>query len=183
MAEKTIRKFKWFWPWQDEEEEAWLRSISQKGWHLFSLGLPCIYRFLAGEPRDYVYRLDYQTFPKKDKQEYQQLFRDAGWEYVGEMSGWQQYFRKEAKEGEAPEIFTDVESKVAKYKQVLAFLAFFVVIEAICVAIFAHNIWGDYPYSWWGIIRIISLLVPLVMGCFIYVIIRLILRIRTLRRI
>ncbi|MFC1933967.1 DUF2812 domain-containing protein [Chloroflexota bacterium] len=176
MAENTIRKIKWFWPWQDEQEEAWLRSMSQKGWHLSSIGLPCVYRFRAGEPRDYVYRLDYQTFPKKDKQEYQQLFRDAGWEYIGEVSSWQQYFRKEAKEGEAPEIFTDVESKVAMYKKVLAYLAFLVVIEIG----FFNNILIDDPYSWWGIIRVIYLLV---MGGLIYSIIKLMLRIRQLRRL
>ena len=177
MAENAIRKIKWFWPWQDEQEEAWLRSMSQKGWHLSSIGLPCIYRFWAGEPRDYVYRLDYQTFPKKDKQEYQQLFHDAGWEYVGEMSGWQQYFRKEAREGEAPEIFTDVESKVAKYKKVLAFLAILTVIWGV---LFFHNIWSDNPYSWWIIYRVISLLV---MGGLLYSIIKLMLRIRKLRRL
>lgn len=176
MADNTIRKFKWFWAWQDEQEEAWLRSMSQKGWHLSSIGLPCIYGFRASEPQDYVYRLDYQTFPKKDKQEYLQLFYDAGWEYIGEMSGWQ-YFRKEAKEGEALEIFTDVESKVTKYKRVLAFLAFYVV---ILIAVLSHNIWGDYPYSWWVIVRVIYLLC---MGSFIYAIIRLILRIRQLRRL
>ncbi|MFC1985864.1 DUF2812 domain-containing protein [Chloroflexota bacterium] len=176
MAENTIRKIKWFWPWQDGQEEAWLRSMSQKGWHLSSIGLPCVYRFRAGEPRDYVYRLDYQTFPKKDKQEYQQLFRDAGWEYIGEVSSWQQYFRKEAKEGEAPEIFTDVESKVAMYKKVLVYLAFLVVIEIV----FFNNILIDDPYSWWGIIRVIYLLV---MGGLIYSIIRLVLRIRQLRRL
>ncbi|MFC1993430.1 DUF2812 domain-containing protein [Chloroflexota bacterium] len=176
MSENTIRKFKWFWPWQDEQEEAWLRSMSQKGWYLFSVGLPCIYRFRAGEPRDYVYRLDYQTFPKKDKKEYQQLFRDAGWEHIGEMSGGQQYFRKEVYEGETPDIFTDVESKVAKYKRVLTYFAFFVVI----LIVFFNNILIDNPYSWWGIIRVIYLLV---MGGLIYSIIRLVLRIRQLRRI
>jgi len=179
MAENAIRKIKWFWPWQDEQEEAWLRNMSQKGWHLSSIGLPCIYRFRAGEQRDYVYRLDYQTFPKKDKQEYQQLFRDAGWEHIVEMSAWQ-YFRKEIKEGEAPEIFTDVESKVTKYKRVLAFLAFFVVILIAPLP----GIWGDPPYSWsyslWIILRVISLLV---MGVFMYAIIKIMLRIRHLRKL
>ena len=177
MAENTIRKIKWFWPWQDEQEEAWLRSMSQKGWHLSSIGLPCIYRFRAGEPRDYVYRLDYQRLPKKDKQEYQQLFRDAGWEYVGEMSSWQQYFRKEAKEGEAPEIFTDVESKVAMYKKVVAFQAFLVVIY---IAAFGNTLWGDAPYSWWFVVRAMYVLV---MTGLIYSIIKLTLRIRQLRRL
>ncbi|MFC2072194.1 DUF2812 domain-containing protein [Chloroflexota bacterium] len=176
MSENTIRKFKWFWPWQDEQEEAWLRNMSQKGWHLSSLELPCIYRFRTGEPRDYVYRLDYQRFPKKDKQEYQQLFRDAGWEYICEMSSWPQYFRKEAREGETPEIFTDIESKVAKYKRVMAFLAFYVLI----LIVFLNNILIDNPYSWWGIIRVIYLLV---MGGLIYSIIKLMLRIKQLRRL
>ena len=72
---------------------------------------------------------------------------------------------------------------MTKYKRVLTYLVFFVVIEAICIAIFANNIWSDNPYSWWGIIRVISLLVPLVMGVLTYAIIRLILRIRQLRRL
>jgi len=182
MAENTIRKFRWFWPWQDEQEEAWLRSMSQNGWHLLSVGLAGIYRFRAGEPYDYVYRLDYQIHKKKDEQDYLQLFSDAGWEYIGEMSAWQ-YFRKEVKEKETPEIFTDIESKVTKYKRVMAFLTFFVVIEAIYVAIFAYNIWSNNPYSWWGIIRAISLLIPLAMGVLIYAVIRLVLRIRQLRRL
>jgi len=176
MAENTIRKVKWFWPWQDEQEEAWLRSMSQKGWHLSSIGLPCIYRFRAGEPRDYVYRLDYQPYKKKDEQDYLQLFSDAGWEHLGQMSAGH-YFRKEATEGEAPEIFTDVESKVAKHKRVLAFLAFYIV---ILIAVFPHLIWGDIPYSWWVIIRVIFLLA---MGGVIYSVIKLMLRIRQLRKL
>ena len=50
MAGNTVRKIKWFFPWQDEQEEAWLRSMSQRGWHLASVALPCTYRFRAGEP-------------------------------------------------------------------------------------------------------------------------------------
>jgi len=175
MAENTLRKIKWFWPWQDEQEEAWLRGMSQKGWHLSSVRLPCTYRFRAGEPRDYVYRLDYQIHKKDDQQDYLQLFHDAGWEHLGQMTAWH-YFRKEAKEGEALEIYTDVESKVAKYQRVLAYLAFFVV---ILIAV-SHSIWSDIPYSWWAICRVIYLLV---MGCLIFSIVRVVLRIRQLRRL
>jgi hypothetical protein len=176
MAENTIRKFRWFWPWQDEQEEAWLRGMSQKGWHLLSVGLAGIYRFRADEPRDYFYRLDYQTNKKKDQQDYLQLFSDAGWEHLGYMSAWH-YFRKEAKEGEVPEIFTDVESKVAKYKRVLTYLTFPAV---IFIAVFSRNILIDNPYSWWFIIRILYLLV---MAGLIYSIISLLLRIKQLRRL
>ncbi len=177
MAENTIRKIKWFFPWQDEQEETWLRSMSKRGWHLFSVGLPCTYRFRAGEPRDYVYRLDYQTFPKKDKQEYQQLFRDAGWEYIGEMSAWQ-YFRKEVREEEPLEIFTDVESKIAKYERILAFLWFFWVV--LIVVFPTRGISIDNPYPWWVAMQVLALLVWLF---FTYNIVRLTLRIRQLKRL
>ena len=171
MAENTIRKFKWFWAWQDEQEEAWLRSMSQKGWHLssVSVGLPGIYRFRAGEPQDYVYRLDYQTHKKEAQQDYLQLFSDAGWEHLGEMSGWH-YFRKEAKEGESLEIYTDVESKVAKYKRVLTVLGFFYIM-LIAVS----------PYLWWGAIQAIQVITLLVLLFFTYAIIRLAIRLRQLR--
>ena len=180
MAENTIRKIKWFWVWQDAQEEAWLRSMSQKGWHLSSVGLPCIYKFRAGEPQDYVYRLDYQMFPKKDKQEYQQLFRDAGWEYIGEMSAWQ-YFRKEVKEQEPLEIYTDAESKIAKYKRILAFLWFFWI---VLIAIFpARGILIDNPYPWWSAIQATQVFTLLIWLLFTYAIIRLTLRIRQLKRL
>jgi hypothetical protein len=156
MAENTIRKIKWFWAWQDEQEEAWLRSMSQKGWHLSSVGLPCIYRFRAGEPRDYAYRLDYQTFPKKDKQEYQ------------------------VKEEEPLEIFTDVESKIAKYKRILPFLWLFWIILIVVSPI---GISIDNPYPWWGAIQAIHVFTLLIWLFFTYVIIRLTLRIRQLKRL
>jgi len=175
VAENTIRKFRWFWPWQDEQEEAWLRSMSQQGWHLVSVGLAGIYRFKSGEPCDCVYRLDYQTYKKKDEQDYLQMFSDAGWEHIGYMSNWH-YFRKEAREGEVPEIYTDIESKVAKYKRVLTFLAFF----AVIIIAVSHNVWLDYPYSWWFVVRAMYLF--LTVGL-IYSIIKLLLRIRHLRRI
>ncbi|MFC1948610.1 DUF2812 domain-containing protein [Chloroflexota bacterium] len=175
MAENTIRKVRWFWPWQDEQEESWLRSMSQKGWHLVSVGLAGTYKFKAGEPRDYVYRLDYQTYKKKDEQDYLQLFSDAGWEHIGYMSSWH-YFRKEAKEGEVPEIFTDLESKVAKYKRVLTYLAFF----AVIIIAVSHSVWFKYPYSWWFVVRAIYFFLT---ASLIYSIIKLLLRIRYLRRI
>ncbi|MFC2015295.1 DUF2812 domain-containing protein [Chloroflexota bacterium] len=176
MSVNTIQKIKWFCAWQDEKEEEWLRSMSQKGWHLSSFGLPGIYRFQAGEPQDYVYRLDYQIHKKKGQQDYLQLFSDAGWEHLGQISSWH-YFRKKAREGEVLEIFTDTESKVMKYKRLLAYSAFFFV---FWIAVFSHNILGDFPYSWWNIIRAFYLLVT---GGLTYGIIKLMLRIRQLRRL
>ncbi len=89
---ETMHKFKWFWAWQDDKEEFWLRTMSLKGWHLVAVKPFGSYNFKAGEKTDYTYCLDYQI-NKKDRENYLQLLQDAGWEHVGEMSGWQ-YFRK-----------------------------------------------------------------------------------------
>lgn len=121
----TLRKTKWFWAWEDHKEEAWLEEMARQGWRLSSVGRPLVYEFSAGEPAEYVYRLDFITATKGEEyQEYLQLFADAGWEHIGVMSGWQ-YFRKRAQPGEVSEIFTDNDSKIKKYERLIAFLMIF----------------------------------------------------------
>ncbi len=115
-----ITKFRWFWAWNDEKEEAWLREMSQIGWHLSTVGIPGFYNFEQGFAKDYVYRLDYIS-NRKDYANYLQLFTDTGWDHLGEMSGWQ-YFRKESINGENLEIYSDNESKANKYQRILLLL-------------------------------------------------------------
>jgi hypothetical protein len=129
---KTIRKHKWFWAWQDDREEAWLRQMSQEGLHLASLGFACFYYFTVGEPANYVYRLDFVT-DSKDYQNYLQLFKDAGWEHLGCMGGWQ-YFRTLAETGELPEIYSDLDSKIQKYRRLLAYLTIFLPIMIVVLS-------------------------------------------------
>ena len=123
-----LRKVKLFTLWQDQKEEAWLRQMAQQGWHLSSVA-PLVYTFVRGDPRDEVYRLDY-VVSKADYEEYKQLFQDAGWELVGEMMGWQ-YFRKPASADGPKEIYTDAESKVERYRRVLAYLIIFLPIYVL----------------------------------------------------
>ena len=130
MQAVTRRKFKWFWAWQDEREEEWLRSMAQQGWHLVSL-FPTIYTFEQGEPRDDVYRLDFIT-SNTDTEEYLQLFADAGWEHFGVMSGWQ-YFRKPAAARQSDEIYTDPKSKAQKYRRLIGFLVIFSPVWVVAV--------------------------------------------------
>ena len=124
-----MKQFRWFWAWDDEKEEKWLREMAQKGWHFESVALPGFYTFAHGEPRDDAYRLDYFT-DTRDFANYLQLFMDAGWEYKGAMSGWQ-YFRKTVVNGEAPEIFSDWESKAKKYQRILTILVVFLPIFVV----------------------------------------------------
>jgi hypothetical protein len=123
MQSNTMRKHKWFWAWQDDAEEVWLQDMSRQGWHLVKPSPLGVYDFVRGEPKECVYRLDFQR-GSRGRDEYRQLFADAGWEHVGEMAGWQ-YFRKEVRPGEKAEIFTDNESKIAKYRRLLGYMALF----------------------------------------------------------
>jgi magnesium-transporting ATPase (P-type) len=82
---------------------------------------------------------------KKDKlDEYLQIFQDAGWEYVGEMSNWR-YWRKQVVNGETPEIFTDNESKIKKYQRMLGIMVFFLVfLIFISMNMLINQPWGDF---------------------------------------
>lgn len=124
MTKEIVTKRKWFWAWQDEKEESWLAEMAQQGLLLEDVSLPGSYQFRIGEPANYAYRLDYQSLKTKDKDSYLQLFADAGWEQVGEMGGWM-YFRYKITNGEAPEIFSDLESKIGKYQRVMLYLVIF----------------------------------------------------------
>ena len=164
----TMRQFRWFWAWDDGKEEDWLRAMSNKGWHFQAVDFPGFYNFVQGEPRDIVYRLDYMLDPK-DKADYLQLFLDAGWEYHGQMNGWQ-YFCKAAVDGQAPEIFSDPESKVKKYTRLMLRLGIFVPLFVI----FVGNRGEGYEFV--PMIWVILLLF------FIYAELRLLWRMQELRR-
>ncbi|UCC16473.1 MAG: DUF2812 domain-containing protein [Dehalococcoidales bacterium] len=173
MKDQVVR-FKWFWVWQDNTEERWLEEMSRQGYHLTSVSLPCIYTFIKSESANYSYRLDYRRFSNKEKQHYLQIFIDAGWEYLGEMSLWQ-YFRKQEKTGEVNEIFTDNESKIAKYHRILAYLGFFWI---VLLAILIGRITSTPVLPWWGNVHVFILVVLTLMT---YAIGKIWLRIRQLR--
>jgi hypothetical protein len=174
MENKTMRKFKWFWAWQDEAEEAWLRKMSNEGWQLSRIGFPTIYTFRNVEPQDYVYRLDNRSYWKMEKEDYLQLFRDSGWEFVEEMAGWH-YFRQAAQVGEELEIYTDAESKIGKYQRLLAFLGILML-----PLFFGVYTLSKAPYGWVPIIQVFN---ALLLVLYVYAIIRILLRIRQLKRI
>jgi hypothetical protein len=130
MDNTMIKKFKWFWAWQDDKEEAWLNQKANKGLLLERVSFPGIYHFRQGKPGQYVYRLDFQSLRAKDRESYFQLFEDAGWEHVEDMGGWI-YFRYEVSGNEIPDIYSDQESKLGKYTRLMIYLAAFLPIMMI----------------------------------------------------
>ena len=122
MTEKPVYRMKIFWPWQENEEEAWLREMTHQGLHLLRIAMPGVYAFRRGEPQDVVYRQDVQTPEQAERGVYLQLLQDAGWEYVTE-SGGLYYFRKAVEDGVEPELFTDNESRIEMYKRLMNYSA------------------------------------------------------------
>jgi hypothetical protein len=174
VVKTTHRKFRIYWAWQDDKEEAWLREMAGQGWHLSSLALPGFYTFTRGDPQDVVYRLDFVT-SKTDLDEYKQLFADAGWEHCGTLSGWQ-YFRKPAGAGGADEIYTDTESKIEKYYRLLGYAFIFLPIMIIVVT----------RIEYWRVSalhQVVFVLSAILLILYAYIFIRILMRIRQLRRL
>lgn len=161
MKNTIIRKTKWFWPWQDAQEEAWLEVMSRQGLHLKRADLFAQYEFSQGQPQEYIYRLDFQDSLKpKNKAEYLRLFTDDGWEHLGPLGGWQ-YFRKPVGLDGEREIFTDNESKIQKYNR---FITWFGLAYPSYLVVFVA-LWGEPEWFMWlnlGIIMVFSALWALI---------------------
>ena len=179
MNKQTVVKYHWFWAWDDEKEEAWLRQMASQGLHLLSPRIIGRYIFTRGPARDMVYRLDFIT-GSQSLANYHQLFKDAGWEHAGQMGGWQ-YWRTEAANGRAPEILTDNQSKIAKYSRVagllaLISLAFF---PGLFNVFLFNRLEGESSLLFFEYLPIVQIFL---LVFFIYCIIRLLLRVNDLKK-
>ena len=96
MSSKLALKFFTVPEW--EREQDYLRAMHRKGWRFVRYILPCFYCFESCEPEDVVYQLDYnEDGAARHSDEYFQLFRDCGWEFVQYFAGFS-YFLKPAAE-------------------------------------------------------------------------------------
>ena len=101
-----------------EKEEKYLQKRHREGWKFEKLPLPNVYRFRKCVPEDVVYQLDYNEEGIKHKEEYVQMFRDCGWEYLQDFGGFS-YFRKPASQMQGEEsIFCDDESRLEMMRRV-----------------------------------------------------------------
>ncbi|MED4462582.1 DUF2812 domain-containing protein [Metabacillus fastidiosus] len=121
------KAFKLFWTWKDDAEEKWLFEMSKKGWALrdFKWGL---YTFEKIRPAEYIYKLDYKSTRNNDLEEYLSIFEDAGWEHVAQFFGWHYFRIKTDQSFHQPDIYSDIDSKVQKYKVLSNFLIYLTLI-------------------------------------------------------
>ena len=111
--------FRLFTVAQWEKEQAFLRKEHSKGWKLERVNFLTLYHFRRCEPEDMVYQLDFNPEGISHREEYLQMFRDCGWEYLQEYMGYS-YFRKPVSrmEGRDEEIFCDDASRLDMMKRV-----------------------------------------------------------------
>lgn len=182
MANEQGERVEWrvFWAWDDEKEEAWLRRMARSGWHLRR---PALFRYTfdRGVARDVVYKLDYNVLLRGRREEYMALFRDAGWEHVGEVANWH-YFRTAASGGAAPDIFTDTESRVAKYQRLMIILLILLPTQFVLVSRLAERVRAvpGEPMGPFGAVG--TFFYGLILAFFVYALARLGLHIVRLRR-
>lgn len=108
----THTEWKFFTIADYEEEEQWLREQSRRGLMLEKFTPPFKYEFRETEPVDMIYRLDYKN--EKPDEEYIQMAKDFGWEYVETRLGWHCYRKKasDAENANDAELFSDNASRV-----------------------------------------------------------------------
>ena len=155
MDSKIIRKFKWFWLWQDVKQENWLHRMSLDGLHLKTPGF-FVFNFEEGPSQDFIYLLDFFNKSKMSilentsdkRREYMGIFEDAGWEHLGQLNGWQ-YFRIIGPSEESQDISVEVDSKIENFRRLLRNL---MLTSPVILVVFLGRL-EIYP-AWFAIILV-----------------------------
>lgn len=147
MSSKLALRFFTVPEWENEQD--YLRSMHKKGWRFVRYILPCFYCFESCEPEDVVYQLDYnEDGAARHSDEYFQLFRDCGWEFVQYFAGFS-YFRKPASELHGEEgIFSDAASRLDMMRRMFIARLLPGLVILLCYAVFCAGLLAD-PYAGW----------------------------------
>jgi hypothetical protein len=110
-------KLYWLTPFKyavPADYEDWFEKRSLDGWHPVKIGQwsSIAMRFFKGEPKHYRYVVDMQPSLKKD---YMRIYRDFGWEFVGQMASAYVWRREYA--DERPESFSDLHSRRSRNRR------------------------------------------------------------------
>ncbi|WP_188694314.1 DUF2812 domain-containing protein [Pullulanibacillus camelliae] len=163
-----------FLTWQEEQEAGWLMEMARRGWHLRGYH-SFVYSFVQGEPEEVVYKLDYRKALKKvEHEEYVALFEDSGWTHVDDYMGWH-YFKSAATAKVLPEIYSDSDSLLQKYKQLLTTLISCALpLLAIYFLIVLQN---DYVFM-----LVLKILYPMILGVLLICILKTSLKLQRIKK-
>lgn len=113
----TITKYKVYFAWDYEKEEAWLNEMSNKGYQLVHVSI-FKYVFEIDHSKRYIYRLELldQLPSHPSSVDYMKFLEETGVECVSTILRWA-YFRKEASDN-GFELYSDIESRIKHYKRI-----------------------------------------------------------------
>lgn len=80
-------KFRIFPVWNSDAELKWLEEMASLGYRLVNIW-PAIYFFERAKPESVHFCHGFRRVKSKDRDEYFQLYADAGWQYVTSCVGW-----------------------------------------------------------------------------------------------
>ncbi len=135
------KEFKLFLITDFEREETYLSEMHKKGWKFTGVQGRSVYCFEACEPADVVYKIDFKPNTEKDTENYHQLYRDYGWEYVATVNNFYIFRKFDVEDGDL-EIFSDETSKRAMVKQIFRrrfLLIVFLYLVAVSLGFFAKS--------------------------------------------
>lgn len=123
-TQTKLRKF--FLPWQDGEREAWLETMSARGFEaVFCEG--SLWTFVRTEPRKTRWSVDRPSWPQDDSfdhEGYVALLAEANWSYVFAQANGRYYF-KSPREANAVPVHTDPDALAERLRRVIPALFLF----------------------------------------------------------
>lgn len=123
----VVKKWRFFPPWRETEQEQWLQEMSRAGLHVLEVGTFGHHSFIPGPSRDLVYR--WSAVPSREREQYKQLYLDAGWEIAAVSVGFICWCTPAA--AGCTEVFTDSSAKRRHKFQLMLCLGGVATISAI----------------------------------------------------
>ncbi len=108
--------FKYFFPWQYDEEQNWLEEMAKEGWLLQRVGVG--YHFRAAGPQNVIYRIDFVELGGKKLATYRKMFINSGWEYAASNLFGYQYYRIPVKRFSTDIYSDDVPSRIEHLRRI-----------------------------------------------------------------
>ncbi len=133
-----------------DEEEQYLNEMAKNGYLLKKYNPFGFYTFSSENPQTLTYKIDFRLFKNKNEfEQYKTLFEDTGWRHIyGTTLSGSQYFLPKSKNVDKLDIFSDLESKAARYQRFIKYCICslsFMIIYTISLLI-PYN----FKFSHWG---------------------------------
>ena len=142
MKENKYKIFKYFYPWQKEEEEKWLNEMSSQGWNLYKVNKLGFYHFVRNIESKYGYEYRMELYDKKlHKKEIDNFVEFLKYNNIQRICNTNEwvYFRREKTPVNIEKEFILYNDNYSNVQQVKKFKELLFLIFIACLFIFFIN--------------------------------------------